>query len=174
MDETTPDAAPVDALAPPPADEMPSGETTPTAQAAYDIAQGVEDLISQAEAMLEKGEHPKGKAKLRKLLDDLKSYAEDATAIGEMVEADVAGDEKSEPPADESAEPEPEPAPEPLEKSATGQLITKSGYKPRRWSYLPAAKPVAKSDPAPALTPDQQAALERRIRRLETAARKTR
>lgn len=148
MDETTPDvtADPV-----PEADPTPDAgaTTTPTAQAAYDLAQGVEDLVAQAGAMLDRGEHPKGMAKLRKLLDDLKSYAEDATAIGEMVEADVAGDEKAGPEG-ESAADDPDPPPAELSKSADGLILTKSGYAPRRWSFAEVEK--ARADAAATAT----------------------
>lgn len=147
----------------PPADEpMPAedgGDTTPTAQAAYTLAQGLSDLSAAVADLLTKGEHVKGRKAVKKLLAKLDGLAAEASAAAEMVEADTAdGDDGPEPDGDEGSdtdvyddadgddeerEPADEPPaePEPLKKAADGTLLTKSGFKPLRFR-LSDLKPV--------------------------------
>ena len=147
----------------PPADEpMPAedgGDTTPTAQAAYTLAQGLSDLSAAVSDLLTKGEHVKGRKAVKKLLAKLDGLAAEASAAAEMVEADTAdGDDGPEPDGDEGSdtdvyddadgddeerEPADEPPaePEPLKKAADGTLLTKSGFKPLRFR-LSDLKPV--------------------------------
>jgi hypothetical protein len=80
-----------------------AAEGTPTAQAAYTLSQGLEDLCGQVKELLGKGEHVKGKAKLNRVLEDLEDAKAAALEAAKLVEADT-GDK-----ADDESEPEPEP-----------------------------------------------------------------
>lgn len=103
MDEQTPAATDTvydDATPEPDGDEGGS----PTAMAAYSLAQGIKDLCEQVRESLSKGEHVKGRKTVNKILDGIESYVEDALAAGKMVEADLSDDDGDE--ADEPAEPE--------------------------------------------------------------------
>jgi hypothetical protein len=171
MDETALMDPPADAA--PPADEPTGADTTPTAQAAYTLAQGLSDLSAAVGDMLSKGEHVKGRQKVKKLLDKLAGLADEAAAVAEMVEGDVAdepaddepaADEESDDDADdtdtyeesgEADDEERKPADEPpapkLAKAADGRIVTKSGFKAKRFALsdvqeLPAV-PVQKAEP---------------------------
>lgn len=75
--------------------------TTPTAQAAYDLAQGARDLCDQIKDAAGKGEHKPGRKKLMALCDKLDAISEMAMSVGQMVDADLsdgAGDEVTEEP----------------------------------------------------------------------------
>lgn len=97
---------------------------TPTARAAYDGAQGLMDLATMIEELLAKGEHVKGKQKLMKCLENLRSEAEELTAIGDMVSGELGGK------SDEESDTEPDP--EPIETGDDGEIVVKGGYRPTR------------------------------------------
>lgn len=168
------DAPPTDE--PLPADDAP--DTTPTAQAAYTLAQGLSDLATAVSDLLTKGEHVKGRKAVKKLLAKLDGLAAEAAAAAEMVEADTADPDADEPDGDEGAdtdvyddagddeerEPADEPPaePEPLKKAADGQLVTKSGFKPLRFRL---------SDLKPVPVPVQKATNEKAVGRRRDARR---
>lgn len=172
------DAPPTDDM--PPADDAP--DTTPTAQAAYTLAQGLSDLSAAVSDLLTKGEHVKGRKAVKKLLAKLDGLAAEASAAAEMVEADTAdGDDGPEPDGDEGEdtdvyddadgdeerEPADEPPaePEPLKTAADGLLVTKSGFRPLRFrlsDLKPVPVPVQKSVAAKA---DRYAREKARLRR---------
>lgn len=145
------------ALAGDPGDDM-GDDTTPTAKAAYDIAQGLLDLATAGKDLLAKGEHVKGRTKLTKLLADLEAVAEEASAIGDMVAGDLSDDE---PDGDEVPESE-EPAE--LETEDDGALVTKSLYKPQRFKLVSGVGVV----PVKAATDEE---LERSISKARRALR---
>jgi hypothetical protein len=94
--ETEPDAAPA------------AGGSTPTVQALYQLAQGLQDMKAQVEEMLAGSEHVKGKKFATKLLADLDATVEDATEMAAKIEAEL-GQTEAEPAGDEEpAEPEPD------------------------------------------------------------------
>ena len=174
-----PDLA-ADPMAPPPeADPEPAGDSTPTAQAAYDAAQGILDICDQTEAALAKSEHVKGKKKLMGLLEQIRGYAEDFSAVAEQVEADVDGaDAEPEPaPADDAPpaaddgadEPEDDggddpPFPKAVRRDPeSGLILTKSRYKPRRFRFADLADPAPEPAP-PAEDPAKLKALNRVLR----------
>lgn len=106
------------------ADSAPEAEGgTPTPQAAYTLAQGLEDVASQVEELLGKGEHVKGIAKLRKLLDEVEDLQADALAVAQMVEGDLSGKDEGEeePVAEDATKPDDDGylkgIPQPLRKS---------------------------------------------------------
>lgn len=74
----------------------PTGGGSPTAMAAYNLAQGIKDLCEQARTELSKGEHVKGRKSVNKILDAVEDYVEDALSAGKMVDADLAGDKGDE------------------------------------------------------------------------------
>jgi hypothetical protein len=68
------------------------GQATPTAQAAYDVAQMLRDACEHAKDRVQQSEHTAGKKKLTKLCDAIEALIEKFTATGDMVAADVGGD----------------------------------------------------------------------------------
>lgn len=84
------DVAEADAIA------MEEDVTPPTAKAAYAIAQMASDMAEQAKTDLKSGEHTKGKKKLKKIIKQCEKLAEEASAIGDMVVADVSSDDDDE------------------------------------------------------------------------------
>ena len=60
----------------------------PTAQAAYNFAQGLKDLVDQLKDDVSKGEHVKGRKKLIALVEDAMSLSEEAMGVGKMVDAE--------------------------------------------------------------------------------------
>lgn len=193
------DDLPLDA--PPPADEgpaddAPGADTTPTAQAAYTLAQGLSDLAGSVGGMLAKGEHVKGRKAVKKLLDKLTGLADEAAGVAEMVEADTADDEPAddadadpddtdtyaddgadEPADDDEREPADEP-PAPVRKAADGRLLTKSGFRPLRFrvsDLRPVPVPVRKAAPpaADAAKRAEIARIRREAARIARAAAQT-
>jgi hypothetical protein len=117
-DDAAPEAtgAATDTAPEPDGDESGS---SPTAMAAYNLAQGIKDLCEQVRGDLSKGEHVKGRKTLNKILDGIESYVEDALAAGKMVEADLSDDD-----GDEAEPTEPEPV-EPEDTEADDEGIVK-------------------------------------------------
>lgn len=106
------------------------GDTTPTAKAAYDGSQALMDAVAMIEEALASGEHVKGRAKIKKCLENIKAEADELSAIGDMVAADLGGGEM-----DDEAAVEDETPPEPVEvDDEDGAIVTKGGYKPRRFA----------------------------------------
>jgi hypothetical protein len=145
----------------------------PTVQSHYDLAQGMLDLIDQAEAQLEGGEHVGGKKFLMKKFEKLRADVEDIKANGDKIDAELSkkgGD--AEP---EDGDEEDDPLPEPVEKDGDGVMkgirpVYRKAIKRFRLADLVAAPPartVAKSANEPELTPEQEAALTRRLARAE-------
>lgn len=161
MDENDPmaDAAVTDAP-PPEAQPAVEDDTPPTAKAAYDAAQGCEDLASMIEDAVKKSEHVKGKAKILKLVEKLRSISADANAVAEMVLGDVGGgdagddgdtDFDAEDGPDEPDDDDPtEKAFTALEKGGDGVLVFKSAYRPRRFKASDLRDPPAPKDDTPA------------------------
>ncbi len=134
---------------------------TPTARHSYDGAQGVSDIADHLEQGLTQCEHAKGKKKLKKILDDLRAIVDELKANGDMVGSDM--DDK---PEEQDAMVD---DPEPVEKSATGLiLITKAHYEPKRWTTkdLAAAEGTAGTDVEPG--PTRKSRAERDAEREET------
>jgi len=139
------------------APDMGGSDTYPTAAAAFDFAQAISDACDAAEAGIGNGEHVKGIGKLRKLIEDVRSYADDSSAIGEMVEADLDGKmdtegEAADDTTTETEDNEMDAADDdegPVEKAVfrKGVLITKSGYVPKRFRASD-FKPAAIAEPA--------------------------
>lgn len=176
MDPTQdPNAPPLPEPEPPVEDAQPDDTgTPPTAKAAYDAAQGCEDLANAIEEGLKASEHMKGKAKLMKLVEDLRAVAEEASAVGDMVTGDVSGKDKTAPDPDGKEPPsEPKDDDEPelkaIRKSTDGQVLTQTGYKPRRFH-------ASDLKPAPATqSKSVESAEERRLaRQLRHQAREIR
>jgi hypothetical protein len=112
---------------------------TPTAKHAYDLSQALSDIITHVEGGMAQGEHKRGKKKLGKLLEHLKSCADEAKACGDMVMSDL---------DDEAAEDQMVDNPEPTEKSATGVIvIRKAKYEPVRWTAKDVESAVAADQP---------------------------
>jgi hypothetical protein len=81
-----------------------AGGSTPTVQALYQLAQGLQDMKGQVEEMLAGSEHVKGKKFATKLLADLDATVEDATEMAAKIEAELG---QTAEPADD-AEPKPD------------------------------------------------------------------
>jgi hypothetical protein len=77
----------------------------PTVQAHYDFAQGLLDLIDQAEAQLESSEHMKGKQFLTKKLEAIRGLAEDVKAMGDKIDGELSAKDEAEPGDDGDEEP---------------------------------------------------------------------
>ncbi len=89
------------------------GTGTPTAEAGYQLSQGLTDIKTQIEDLLSKAEHMAGKKKLMGLLAKLESLAEEACTVAEKVDADVGGKgDGSMEPAEGDEPPDMEPDPE--------------------------------------------------------------
>ena len=154
-DEAAPELTGADDHAESDGDE--GGEATPTAQACYDCAQMLADCCQQVRDALGKSEHVAGKKKLMALCDQIEKVAEKATAVGDMVAADVGGDGDM----DEDDE-EPEVEPDAMEPDDDG--VIKALSAPRRRVYRKAVKRFALAEiskgmaatPAPAPQDDPE------------------
>jgi hypothetical protein len=160
-DDEAPELTGADDHAEPDGDE--GGEATPTAQAAYDAAQMLTDACQQIRDALGKSEHVAGKKKLMALCDQIEKVAEKATAVGDMVAADVGGDGDM----DEDDE-EPEVEPDAMEPDDEG--VIKALSAPRRRVYRKAVKRFSVAEiskgmaaaPAPAPQDDPAVAAARK------------
>lgn len=190
-----PDTAPPmdDAATAPPVEEPEAGPTgTATSKAAYTLTQAISDAVAAVREMLKDGEHPKGKAKLGKLLESLEADAEEASAIGDMVASDVGGpDGDPETPDEEEAKDADSPDSDveesddektekalkivPVKKSLDGGIITATGYAPRRFSFRD-VKDVTKAAATQEITdPETTSELAREFQRLtRSTTRRTR
>jgi hypothetical protein len=131
--------------------ESGAGGPTPTAQAAYDLAQGARDLCDQIKAAAAKGEHKPGRKKLAALCEKLDAVSEMAMAVGKQVDADLSGGEPDGDEGDDEA-PEPEVTDEDMEPDEDGVLkgippVFRKSVKRFTLADLSAA-PVQKAPPA--------------------------
>lgn len=111
------------------ADEM----GTPTAQAAYNIAQMLVDACTHGEELLKKGEHVQGRKMLLRELEKIKAQAEKLIGIGDKVASDVGlGDDATGELPEDDAEVE-EDAAEPDEEDEEKRM--KAFRKPERRPY---------------------------------------
>jgi len=107
-------------------------QTKPTVAALQDMAQGILDIVAQARMTLEQGEHMKGRKVFNTLSKQLEAIAKKATEAGDKIAdelKDLTGDDDASE-ADDVAEAD---APE-MSTDDDGGIVTKSQYKPRRWT----------------------------------------
>lgn len=148
-----------------PAEDAPAaGGSTPTVQALYQLAQGLQDMKAQVEEMLAGSEHVKGKKFATKLLADLDSTVEDATEMAAKIEAELG---QKEPEADdaEPEEPEPDIADDDTEPDEDGVLKAirrrPAVFKAiRRFTLAEVRKAQPVEPAAPAIDPDLAALVE--------------
>lgn len=172
MDYEQPDDAQLDTQNETQVDEAtPEGDAgppaKPTVQAHYDFAQGLLDLIDQAESQLESSEHLKGKQFLTKKLEQIRGLAEDIKASGDKIDGELSGN-KSDAPEDDS---DSEPVGDEIETDDDGVM---KGIRP---VYRKAIKRFKLADvqkaqqtiatPSGELAPEQEAEYLRRIERAE-------
>ena len=154
MPPTDPTDPPVEPVGDPPPEEPtpdPVSDTPPEASEAYDGAQMVTDLAGRLRDVANKSLHDQTRKSFAKVADKLDGLAAELSSHAEAVEAKLAGSEPVESgggsDGDEGPdEPEEPDEPPDVEKSADGLIVTKSGYKPRRYTFADLKR--AKSSPA--------------------------
>lgn len=154
-------------------DMQATGNGPPTAAAAYEAAQAINDIIDQTEQKLQASEHIAGKKQILKRLEKLRGEVETLLGIGDSVTDDVGGDSMGGMTADDE--------PAEVEEGATDgdeEEVMKAFQHPKRlWvrksilankrtkRYRKAeldaadARPVKKAVPAPEPEPDPEAEL---------------
>lgn len=108
---------------------------SPTAQALYDAAQMLADACETLRSAVETSEHKAGKKKAQGLCDAIDALAAKATGIGDMIHADVSGDDDM----DEDDE-EPEVEPEETKPDGDDDGVMKAFAAPHRRVYRKAVK----------------------------------
>lgn len=106
-------------------------QETPTVAALYDAAQGVMDLCSGLEQAVAGSEHKGGKAFAASVCAAGQKLAAKIKGKADQIKSELAGEE---PDGDESGESKPDGDDDDMETDDDGGIVTKGGYRPKRWT----------------------------------------
>jgi len=129
----------------------------PTVAALYDAAQGIMDICSNLEQTVAGSEHKGGKSFAGSVCAAGQKLAAKIKGKADAIKAELAGEE---PDGDEDGEKKPDGDEDDLETEDDGEIVTKGGYRPKRWTTkgiqlanrpLKIAKPEANSEQLEAL-----------------------